>query len=192
MQQSYQKQSLNFASYVQQNFEENTSLKNRGVEQAGFLVLYETAMPRVLIETGFISNPEEEKYLNSREGQNQIAHSIYEAFREYKQKLESESVLLTNVSGSETVTDGVVFKVQLAASRKPIPLDSKFFRGLTQVEEHVVSNRYKYTTGIATDYAEAQQIKNEIKKDFPDAFIVAFENNKPISVKKALGITNNN
>ena len=192
MQNAYLEQSLNFASFIQKNFSQNTGLKNRGVKQAGFLVLYKTSMPRVLIEAGFLSNPEEEKYLNSEKGQDKIALSIYEAFKEYKQKLENESVMLTNQKDTASTGNNIVFKVQVAASSDPIPLDSDYFNGYEHVEEHKISEQYKYTIGSATNFEKIRQLKQKIKKDFPDAFIVAFENNEPISLDKALSITNNN
>jgi N-acetylmuramoyl-L-alanine amidase len=191
MQNAYLEQSLDFASYIQKNFDQNTHLKNRGVKQAGFLVLYKTSMPRVLVEAGFLSNPDEEKYLNSEKGQKQLASSIYEAFKEYKQKLESESVMLTNGEDSIATQDSVVFKVQVAAASDPIPLDSDYFKGYEEVQEHNISKQYKYTIGSTTNYNRIQQLKEKIKKDFPGAFIVAFENSEPISLDKALSIINN-
>ncbi len=76
--------SLDFAAKVQKQFGEKIKTQNRGVKQAGFLVLYKTAMPSVLIEVGFLSNPNEEAYLSSAQGQGDIALSIFNAFREYK------------------------------------------------------------------------------------------------------------
>jgi N-acetylmuramoyl-L-alanine amidase len=192
MQQTYLKQSANFASFIQKHFEQNTRLKNRGVKQAGFLVLYKTSMPRVLVEAGFLSNPNEEKYLNSEEGQKKLAFSIYEAFREYKQKLESSSVMLSNGKKQHPGNDSITFKVQVAASNNPIPVDSDYFKGYDQVEEHVVSEQYKYTIGSTNDYEKVQKLKRKIKKDFPGAFVVAFENDEFISLDKALSILNNN
>ena len=191
MQNAYLEQSLDFASYIQKNFDQNTHLKNRGVKQAGFLVLYKTSMPRVLVEAGFLSNPDEEKYLNSEKGQKQLASSIYEAFKEYKQKLESESVMLSNGEDSIATQDSVVFKVQVAAASDPIPIDSDYFKGYEEVQEHKISKQYKYTIGSTTNYNRIQQLKEKIKKDFPGAFVVAFENSEPISLDKALSIINN-
>lgn len=191
MQNEYLKQSLNFASYIQKNFDKNTGLKNRGVKQAGFLVLYKTSMPRVLVEAGFMSNADDEKYLNSEKGQQNIATSIYEAFREYKQKIENESVAFNSKQNIQPSEDSIVFKVQVAASSDPIPLDSDYFREYDQVEEHEMSEQYKYTIGNATDYEKIKKLKQKISEDFPGAFIVAFENNNPISIDKALGIKNN-
>jgi len=79
----YLKQSLAFASKVEKNMMIHTKRKSRGVKQAGFLVLWKTTMPSVLIEIGFLSNKEEEKYLNSSEGQAAIAKSIFKAISEY-------------------------------------------------------------------------------------------------------------
>lgn len=82
--------SLYLASKVQEQF--TTSLKryNRGVKQAGFIVLYKTNMPSILIESGFLTNLEEEKFLTSEEGQDNIAKSVYLAFKAYKEDLEKE------------------------------------------------------------------------------------------------------
>lgn len=78
----YLKQSLAFASKVEKNMIAHTKRKSRGVKQAGFLVLWKTTMPSVLIEIGFLTNKEEEKYLNSTEGKQAIAKSIFKAITE--------------------------------------------------------------------------------------------------------------
>ena len=165
-------------------------MKNRGVKQAGFLVLYKTATPRVLVEAGFISNPDQEKYLNSSEGQQHIAESIGKAFSDYKTAIESSSVMLAADSISGEQADSIEFKVQVAASSDPIPLDSEYFKGHDRVEEHQVANQYKYTIGNYTDYDQVREFKQKIRKDFPGAFIVAFKKETPIPVKKALSETN--
>lgn len=83
-------QSIKFASLLEKQFKNRASRNSRGVKQEGFLVLYKTTMPAVLIETGFLSNKLEEKYLCSDEGQALIASAIYRAFKEYKFSLESK------------------------------------------------------------------------------------------------------
>ena len=76
--------SVNMAQFIQREFRQTASRKDKGVHQAGFLVLRATSMPSVLIEVGYISNPNEENYLISERGQNALAKSIYNAFCIYK------------------------------------------------------------------------------------------------------------
>lgn len=91
MQNTFLGQSLNFASYVQDQFRERAGRVDRGVKQEGFLVLWQTTMPSALIEVGFISNEAEERYLMSGQGQSYIASAIFRAFRDYKQNIERKS-----------------------------------------------------------------------------------------------------
>jgi N-acetylmuramoyl-L-alanine amidase len=88
-QSAYQSSSLSFAQKVEDQFKKRVGRVSRGVKQAGFLVLWRTTMPSVLIETGFLSNSPEEKFLSSNEGQELIASGIYRAFKEYKVEVES-------------------------------------------------------------------------------------------------------
>ncbi len=88
MQNTYVKQSTEFASLVQKQFTERVGRFDRGVKQAGYLVLWRTKMPSVLVEVGFITNTEEEKYLNSTEGQEYMASAIFRAFKQYKQTID--------------------------------------------------------------------------------------------------------
>jgi N-acetylmuramoyl-L-alanine amidase len=88
-QSAYISSSLRFADHVERKFQTVSDRASRGVKQAGFLVLWKTSMPSVLIETGFLSTPEEEEYLNSVDGQEQVAESIFEAFKVYKQSMDS-------------------------------------------------------------------------------------------------------
>ncbi len=80
----FMEQSLQFADLVQQNFKSVAKRTDRGVRQAGFLVLRKSGMPSVLIELGFINNPTEAKFLSSRSGQKSMASAIYAGFRGYK------------------------------------------------------------------------------------------------------------
>ncbi len=82
-------QSLNMASQVEQNFKK-LNRYSRGVKQAGFLVLWKTAMPSVLVETGYLSNPTERKYLTSCSGQDSTAMGIFRAFVGYKNMVEGK------------------------------------------------------------------------------------------------------
>lgn len=86
----YREYSLQLATSIQEQFRVRTARFDRGVKEAGFWVLYRTAMPSVLIEAGFISNPAEERYLRTPAGQIEIAATIFRAFKDYKETVEKE------------------------------------------------------------------------------------------------------
>lgn len=90
-QSAHVQQSALFAAKIQEEFTK-LGRRNRGVKQAGFLVLYKTTMPSVLIETGFLTNAEEEKFLASEENQDKMASCIYRAFESYKAEMESRLI----------------------------------------------------------------------------------------------------
>ncbi|GAB2597391.1 hypothetical protein GCM10027190_51830 [Spirosoma areae] len=82
--------SINFAQKIERSFRYNADRKSNGVKQAGFIVLWKATMPSVLIETGYLTNPTEEDYLRSDEGQEEMSTAIYKAFVQYKQEIEAE------------------------------------------------------------------------------------------------------
>jgi N-acetylmuramoyl-L-alanine amidase len=88
-QSAYKESSLLFAQKVEEQFKKRVGRNSRGVKQAGFVVLYKTTLPSVLIEAGFLSDSQEELFLASDEGQTLIASGIYRAFKEYKNEVES-------------------------------------------------------------------------------------------------------
>ncbi|MFR9165147.1 MAG: N-acetylmuramoyl-L-alanine amidase family protein [Dysgonomonas sp.] len=98
----YMEQSLDFASQVQTNFKKVARREDRGVRQAGFLVLRETAAPSVLIELGFINNPNEAKYLTSTIGQRSMASAIYAGFQQYKKDFDKRQGLATIGGGDNS------------------------------------------------------------------------------------------
>lgn len=131
MQNTFLHQSLDFASHIQNQFRDRARRIDRGVKQAGFLVLWRTTMPSVLIEVGFISNPDEEKYLMSEEGQAHLASAIYRAFREYKETIEKRSNSGSfQVNRIQPVTDG---NIQTTAATRVVKSDPESPEGLGQV-----------------------------------------------------------
>lgn len=88
-QNAYLSNSLKLADKIENQFKNRVGRYSRGVKQAGFVVLYQTTMPSVLVETGFITNKKEERYLNDKLGQTYIASGIFRAFRDYKNEIES-------------------------------------------------------------------------------------------------------
>jgi N-acetylmuramoyl-L-alanine amidase len=115
MQNTYLKQSTEFASMIQDQFRERAGRKDRGVKQAGFVVLWRSTMPSVLVELGFLSNPEEEKYLMSEKGQDYLASAIFRAFRDYKHTIDTHS----GVTAKSTVVSAAVPSVVAKDTVKP-------------------------------------------------------------------------
>ncbi|MGZ4088991.1 MAG: N-acetylmuramoyl-L-alanine amidase family protein, partial [Bacteroidia bacterium] len=89
-QQKFRKQCISFAELVNKEFKKEDSRHSLGVKEQGVLVLQQSAMPAVLVETGFINNPKDEAYLNSSEGQAEIVQSIIRAIKKYKAILEAQ------------------------------------------------------------------------------------------------------
>ena len=121
MQDKYMEQSVHLASLVQKQFRHHCKRVDRGVHQAGFLVLKASAMPSILVELGFISTPEEERYLNTEEGSSTLAKGIYRAFLSYKREHE---IRLTGSSrtalpNDDEVTDAEVAQIDSTESEKP-------------------------------------------------------------------------
>jgi N-acetylmuramoyl-L-alanine amidase len=194
MQNTHLEQSLNFASYVENEFETRALRKSRGVKQAGFLVLWKTTMPSVLIETGFLTNPREERYLSSDQGQEYIASAIYRAVKNYKKSIEEKSSFVAKIDSSkiEHETDSILFKVQIASSGNSISKESDFFKGFENVEELKINNTYKYTIGSASDFEKIVAYKKIIEENFPDAFIIAVDKSgNIIPLSEALKMKNN-
>ena len=199
-------QSISFASKLQTEFK-SIGRYDRGVKQAGFLVLYKTTMPSVLIETGFLTNPKEEKFLNSEETQKKMSASMFKAFEKYKNELEGvEEETETAPSSTnkeekdkpksekEEVVDDktVVFKVQIETSEKKIPLTASKFKGYT-VSEYTQDGLFKYTVGAySNDFEAANDLKKKLREHgFQHAFVVGFLNGERINLQKAIKLAEN-
>ncbi len=105
LQAEYQNQSIDLAARVQQELTGRMKLTNRGVKQAGFLVLRQTSMPAVLVEVGFISNPAERTLLVSENGKEQMAEALFRAFSGYKQAIDERSNFSLAMTGKEKPTE---------------------------------------------------------------------------------------
>ncbi len=194
MQEEFLDQSLSIASLLQENFVNDLNRKDRLVKQAGFLVLRNTFMPSVLIETGFLTNKKEGAYLNSKSGQQKIAQSIYKAIIKYKKNIDENIVveeipvdIPVTIEKKSRIFEGVEFKVQIASSSKKVELKSYNFKGLKEVDRSKIGSHYKYYFGSSTDYDEILKFKEKAKKKgFPSAFVVAFKNKERISLSEIL------
>jgi len=91
-QNDYNKESQDLAAMIQKSVEKQTGLDDRGVKQAGFYVMVGASMPNVLVETAFLSNPKEEKFLKSSSFQQKVAEAIFESVMRFKEKYEKELV----------------------------------------------------------------------------------------------------
>lgn len=198
-------QSISLASKIQNNFAA-IGRRDRGVKQAGFLVLYKTTMPSILIETGFLTNPEEEKFLNDPVNQIKMANSIFKGFQEYVAEIEGVNVLVENGKGFEASIQAmqdaptkevvkeerniVYFKVQVETSRTPLPADHDRFRNIN-VQEYQEDGLYKYTSGVfENDFNSANHYKNQMRSlGFEHAFVVGFMNGKRISIDDAIRLS---
>lgn len=214
MQDRYLDKSLQLASLIEDQFK-RTKRYSRGVRQAGFLVLHKSACPSVLVELGFISNPQEERFLNSDDGRTQLANAIFKAFEAYKREHDRKSGIATvapapdnttsQVVANETVeqitpetgdaveskTDKVVFKIQLFALEKVLPANNAAFKGLQDVTYYKEGNFYKYTYGETGSYKETEAIRKSIQKKFPEAYIIAFKGETKITVSEAIKLSEN-
>ncbi len=191
MQEEYLDQSIMLASLVQNNLVNQLGRKDRSVKQAGFIVLHQSYMPSVLIETGFITNKQEGAYLNSNKGKTEMAKSISEAIMSYKKSIllatqdsqdpeitekEIETAIATT---EENIYDGVTFKVQLAASSKELELQPYNFKGLRELSRSKEGNLYKYYYGETSDYNKILLMKAFAQeKGYASCYIVAFKDGK--------------
>lgn len=198
MQNEHQKESLKFASIVQNRLVNTAQRHNRGVHQAGFLVLWRSAMPSILIELGFISNANDMKYMTSQKGMDELSQSIYLAFNEYLTETrngqnKTTSVVMESKPQTEVITADIpVFKVQFLTSKTVLGKKDSRLSGLSDVEYYKDNGLYKYTCGATTDYNKIQTTKKEVNKKYKDAFIVAFLGEKRISIDEARRLAGKN
>ena len=205
-------QSLDLSMRIQQQFTKRIKSKDKGVKQAGFLVLYKTAMPAILIESGFLSNPKEEEYINSEKGKSNIVLSIFEAFKEYKYKVEgfnNQSQVYTQKSDAENQNSKsnqnsevkikedtvnvnkseIYFRIQFATSNVEKNIKDKEILEIGVVKVYSHNGLYKYTIGNESSLKDANKLLLKLQeKGFKDAFVVAFLNENRITPAEAVKI----
>lgn len=207
MQSEFVKESIHMAQYVQEHLASDANRHDRGVRQAGFLVLNATSMPSILVELGYISNAEDAKYLGSESGQKRMSRCISEAFDKYYTDLMKlnanqpvvESTRSTTIPASKEQPKAIqgdeqqpVFKVQFLSSSKQLAAEDKAFKGLKPVEFYYDKGLYKYTYGSSTNYNDIIRIKKKVNEKFKDAFIVAFVQGERIDTQQAIALFKQN
>ena len=200
MQNTHQAQSLKLAEEVEQQFSNRVNRKSRGVKQAPFYVISRVNMPAVLIECGFLTNPIEEDFLQSEQGQDYLASAIFRAFRSYKQSIEGVSSIENTqllINNHDLMKDNIekednkdlVFKVQIGTYLKSMNRDKLFIK--IKAQEHLVNGTFKYYVGFEKNKNAAENIRNQmLELGFKGAFIVAFYKEERISIKEALNLQN--
>ncbi|PKA96810.1 N-acetylmuramoyl-L-alanine amidase [Flavobacteriaceae bacterium MAR_2009_75] len=278
MQEEFLDNSIGLAKVIQDNFSNKLKRTDRKVKQAGFIVLHQTFMPSVLVETGFLTNKQEGAYLNSKKGQSEMGTSIAEAIVDYKNtaqanradigsrvveapappkqvekpvkkevekkksditqkseprkdkdliasnepierpnkaKAEKEAAQIiaeaANRKKSEVVSQdtkpvtvdkndeiaidekeepnktGVIYKIQIMASAKNLPLRPESFNGLNRVAKEPFKNLYRYVYGSTQSLEEAKIMKrNADQKGYTTSYIVAYKNGERIPFKDSL------
>ena len=211
MQSEFVKESIHIAQYVQENFANDANRLDRGVRQAGFLVLNATSMPSILVELGYISNAEEAKYLASTTAQQHLSNCISKSFDTYYADLKKVSGSADIQFIAETPSmaeekhveeskegnkvkevsvmvqdDAPMFKVQFLSSSKKLAKGDPAFKGLSPVESYYDKGLYKYTYGATTDYNEILRVKRKVNEKFKDAFVVAFVRGERVDTQKAI------
>jgi N-acetylmuramoyl-L-alanine amidase len=199
-QEEYLDQSILLASKIEHNFTNKLKRVDRGVKQAGFIVLHQTIMPSVLVELGFLTYKPEGAYLNSKRGQNQMAMSIADAILDYKKTIDQnvgedivdESLAdETNSETSDSIFANVVFKVQIAAGGRKLEPKPYNFKGLSDISREQEGNLYRYFYGYTNNYKVAQRLQEEARKAYQGCFIVAYKNGKRIKLSEVLKSTSN-
>lgn len=204
--------SVEIARSIQNSVCQNANRPDKGVHQAGFLVLRETSMPSCLIELGFITTPDEENLLNDESRIDDIAKAIYEGFAKYKNKYDKRVTIPYRSQASEgndipsivpdsykrpvapvkkqtpasVKSDAPVFKVQILVSSRVLRKGDAHFKGEENYDSYQESGMVKYTIGASANYNEIYQLRKSLLDKFPEAFIIAFKNGKKYDVNQAI------
>ncbi len=188
MQSAHLEQSLQFAENVAESMKDGPIKTCRGVSQDPFLVLWRTTMPSVLIETGFITNPDDLAAMRSEEECDKIATALLNAFSTFKMRYDGAQSAEKAVEPAKSEPEPApspepepkpqaakaaesFYGTQVLATSRVMRPDDSFFQGYTAKE--IKSGRlYKYIIGVSTDPQAARKENARIKKYFPDSFLV--------------------
>lgn len=210
---AHQSQSLELATLLQKEFAANLPMKNRGVKQAGYLVLWQATMPSILTEIGFISNHEEAKFIASADGQTKIASQIVRAVSVYIAKqggtelkvdttppskpnqttqtkpqtqVQAQAPIEVKKSQPQKTTDGVYYRILVRNSQNKLELNSKNFgQYVTVAQEIKWGKMYKYYIEMMFSYKEALFLQQKMVKLFPSCTVEAFKDGERITIEQA-------
>ena len=189
-------QSLDIASTIERQFS-SEGRKSRGVKQAGFLVLRETTMPSILVETGFLTNSDDERFMTSTNGNEKIVEAIFQGVKAYKAKLDAEALRILQkneayVKQQEVAKEkawawpsirsldlkGNNYFIQVMVSKDADKKDFGSFKNIAMSKIDVI-NSYKYLIGPYQSKAEADAAHKKAQDEgFRDAYILQFKDNK--------------
>jgi N-acetylmuramoyl-L-alanine amidase len=180
------------------------------VKQAGFLVLYKTTMPSVLIETGFLTHSTEHAMLSSSTGQTEVAQTIFTAFREFKNVMESSAssknepiskpmaskdpAVMSSAANSGVLQNpDVFFTVQIATATKPLSTTSEKFRKAPDVWMDKAGSIYKFLSGRYISLDEALNAQAALRNaGFAGAFVTGYRGKQRITVAETQSLIKNN
>lgn len=184
MQNAHLSQSLGFAEDVADALKRGPIKHNRGVSQDPFWVLWRTAMPSVLIEVGFMSNPEDLATMRSEKGRDGIAEGIYQAFKTFKARYDGGTAAPLTAPSSEVeeepadkaqpAKDGVLYGIQVLATGKNMDLKDPYFLGYQPTV--VPSGKLKkYVICTSASLSEVKKKLPQIQKKIKDCYVVKIE-----------------
>lgn len=199
MMEEYLDQSIMLAGLIQSNIVNNLKRKDRSVRSAPFWVLHSSYMPSVLVELGFLTNNSEGPYVNSKKGRSELAREIANGILAYKNQISlatedfknpvvTEEKIEKAIEKTEAkIYEGVIFKVQLAASGKKLDPKPENFKGLKEISREKEDGLFKYYYGETSDYSKIELMKAFAKqKGYDSAYIVAFQNGKKVNLPEVL------
>lgn len=192
MQNAFLEQSFKFAQFVDREMKGGAIKNSRGISQDPFYVLWRTAMPAVLVECGFMSNPADREVLITEKGRDKIASDLFDAFKAYKKEYdgsvtttvreqtpEADTIKVEQSAKVETsapvVESDIFYGTQVLVSSKEMKQGDPFFKG-NEFKSSRNGKLFKYYVGCSNNLEEAKANYELLKKSFPDSFLVKVEN----------------